>query len=81
MPTMFDFARPVLKNAGLKVGADWDETKSLTLRSTARAQLARRNIRPETAARWNRRTYLVSADIGTDARLDPRVTAVHNARK
>ena len=76
MGTMFDFARPALEKAGLKVGGSWGETKSQTLRA-ARAQLARPNLRPETAARWNHRTFLVAVDMGRDTRLDPRVTAVH----
>lgn len=43
MPTLFDFAKPALKRAGVVVAESWDETKSQTLRQ-ARAQLARRDL-------------------------------------
>ena len=79
MATMFDFAKPALEAAGLQIGASWGETKSSTLRA-AKAQLARRDIRPETVARWNHRAYMVAADMGRDARIAPRVTAVHRNR-
>lgn len=75
MPSIFDFAKSALEKAGVKVGESWEETKSQTLRQ-ARAQLARRDIRPETAARWNQRAWIVMADADKDTRIDPRVTAV-----
>lgn len=72
--SMFEFAKPALESAGVKVAESWDETKSQTLRA-ARAQLARRDLRPATAAKWNKAVFVVSAQMGRDSKTDPRVTA------
>ncbi|GEM_PF-4975756 len=74
MISMFEFARPALQAAGIKLEATWEETQVQTL-NQAKAQLARRDLRPETAAKWNKRAFIVLAAAGRDSRLDPRSTA------
>jgi len=54
----------------------WEETQVRTL-AQARAQLARVDIKPETAAWWNHRAWVVMAAANQDRRIDPRTTAVH----
>ena len=76
MVTMFEFAKSALKAAGIKPAATWEETQAITLRD-AKAQLARRDIKLHTAARWNYRAWIVGAAANQDPRIDPRVTAVH----
>jgi len=76
MPTIFDFAKPILMDAGIKPAATWEETQVETLKQ-ARAQLARRDIKSATAARWNHRAAIVMAAADRDSRIDPRVTAVN----
>ena len=76
MPTIFDFAKPALMVAGIKPATTWEQTQVETLRQ-AKAQLARRGIKPVTAARWNYRAWIVGAAADSDSRLDPRVTAFH----
>ena len=72
--SMFEVFRPALESAGIQVADTWSATKDKTLRA-ARAQLARHDLHTATAARWNRATYLVAADMDRDRRTDPRVTA------
>jgi hypothetical protein len=60
MPTMFDFAKGMLQQAGLQTGNDWDETKQKTSRQVV-AQLSRPNIRPATVVKWHRVGALVNA--------------------
>lgn len=74
MISMFEFARPALESAGIRTAATWEQTQEETLRK-AKSQLARRDVRPETAAKWNRRAYIVLAAVNQDSRLDPRTTA------
>ena len=74
MVSMFDFAKPALEAAGIKPATTWGETKTQTL-AKAKAQLARTDLKLETAARWNHHAFIVAADMGKDARIDPRVTA------
>jgi len=82
MTSLFHLAgKKALESAGVKTAETWHKTKKQVL-GQARAQLARRDIRPETAARWNHRAWVVAADLGRDARIDPRLTAVRkNGRR
>jgi len=76
MPKLFDFAKPILVAAGIKPAETWEATQ-IDVLTQARVQLRRRDIKPETAARWNKRAAIVMAAADQDERLDPRVTAVH----
>ena len=61
--TMFDMAKPALAQIGVPVRETWRETRQLAARQ-ADAQLARKNIRPETAAKWSRVGQLIGTSKG-----------------
>jgi hypothetical protein len=80
MLSMFEVAAPALKASGVLVSSTWDETKVRTL-SQAKAQLARRGIRLQTAAKWAKAATIVAAGITEHPQFDPRPTAYHGPRR
>lgn len=52
--TMFDAFVPAIQAHGVKkIGRTWEETRTRLARQ-AKAQLSRRNLRPETMVKWHR---------------------------
>ena len=51
--TMFDFAKPVLAQAGIQPQANWEATRTKAQGQVV-AQLSREGLKPATVAKWHR---------------------------